>query len=74
MIVQALPNLICAEHVFIDSTHVIASENKRKFEKKVFQKETRAYQDVKIMGKSRFGQINMIKKKVKRSKKYNLTL
>jgi transposase len=38
-------NLISAEHVFIDSTHVKASANKRKFEKKVVRKETRAYQD-----------------------------
>lgn len=38
-------NLISAEHVFIDSTHVKASANKRKFEKKVVRKETRAYQE-----------------------------
>lgn len=37
--------LISAEHVFIDSTHVKASANKRKFEKKVVRKETRAYQE-----------------------------
>src|SRR5690606_35236262 len=37
-------NLISAEHVFVDSTHVKASANKRKFEKKVVRKETRAYQ------------------------------
>lgn len=38
-------NLTSPEHVFIDSTHVKASANKRKFEKKVVQKETRAYQE-----------------------------
>ncbi|MDQ0228886.1 IS1182 family transposase [Metabacillus malikii] len=38
-------NLISAEHVFIDSTHVKASANKHKFEKKVVRKETRAYQE-----------------------------
>jgi transposase len=37
--------LISAEHIFIDSTHVKASANKRKFEKKVVRKETRAYQE-----------------------------
>lgn len=36
--------LISPEHVFVDSTHVKASANKRKFEKKVVRKETRAYQ------------------------------
>ncbi|WP_163103547.1 IS1182 family transposase [Peribacillus alkalitolerans] len=36
--------LVSGEHVFIDSTHVKASANKRKFEKKVVRKETRAYQ------------------------------
>lgn len=36
--------LISSEHVFVDSTHVKASANKRKFEKKVVRKETRAYQ------------------------------
>lgn len=36
--------LISSEHVFIYSTHVKASANKRKFEKKVVRKETRAYQ------------------------------
>jgi transposase len=36
--------LVSSEHVFIDSTHVKASANKRKFEKKVVRKETRAYQ------------------------------
>ncbi len=37
--------LISPEHVFVDSTHVKASANKRKFEKKVVRKETRAYQE-----------------------------
>lgn len=37
--------LISSDHVFIDSTHVKASANKRKFEKKVVRKETKAYQD-----------------------------
>ena len=37
--------LISGEHVFIDSTHVKASANKRKFEKKVVRKETKAYQE-----------------------------
>jgi hypothetical protein len=37
--------LISAEHVFVDSTHVKASANKRQFEKKVVRKETRAYQE-----------------------------
>ncbi|MCK1981964.1 MULTISPECIES: IS1182 family transposase [Peribacillus] len=36
--------LISAEHVFVDSTHVKANANKRKFEKKIVRKETRAYQ------------------------------
>jgi transposase len=36
--------LISAEHVFIDSTHVKASANKRKFEKKIVRKESKAYQ------------------------------
>lgn len=36
--------LLSAEHVFIDSTHVKASANKRKFEKKMVRKETRAYE------------------------------
>lgn len=36
--------LLSAGHVFIDSTHVKASANKRKFEKKVVRKETRAYE------------------------------
>jgi transposase len=37
--------LISTEQVFIDSTHVKASANKRKFEKKVVRKETRSYQE-----------------------------
>ena len=37
--------LLSAEHVFVDSTHVKASANKRKFAKKVVRKETRAYQE-----------------------------
>ncbi|PLT35956.1 IS1182 family transposase [Bacillus sp. V5-8f] len=37
--------LISPEHVFVDSTHVKASANKHKFEKKVVRKETRAYQE-----------------------------
>lgn len=37
--------LISPEHIFIDSTHVKANANKRKFEKKVVRKETRAYQE-----------------------------
>jgi transposase len=37
-------NLVSGEHVFIDSTHVKANANKRKFEKKVVRKETKAYQ------------------------------
>lgn len=36
--------LLSADHVFIDSTHVKASANKRKFEKKTVRKETRAYE------------------------------
>ena len=36
--------LLSPDHVFIDSTHVKASANKRKFEKKVVRKETRAYE------------------------------
>ena len=37
-------DLLSADHVYIDSTHVKASANKRKFEKKVVRKETRAYE------------------------------
>ena len=36
--------LLSADHVFIDSTHVKACANKRKFEKKMVRKETRAYE------------------------------
>jgi transposase len=36
--------LVKGEHVFIDSTHVKASATKRKFEKKIVRKETKAYQ------------------------------
>jgi transposase len=36
--------LISSEHVFIDSTHVKASANKHKFEKKIVRKETKAYE------------------------------
>ncbi|MDQ0884364.1 hypothetical protein QFZ73_005375 [Peribacillus sp. V2I11] len=52
-----------------------ASANKRKFEKKIVRKETRAYQGrlqikiVKTMEKSLFHQINLIKKRPKRLKK-----
>ena len=42
--IAANKKLISAEHVFVDSTHVKASANKRKFEKKIVRKETRAYQ------------------------------
>jgi transposase len=35
--------LISSEHIFIDSTHVKASANKKKFEKKVVRKEAKAY-------------------------------
>lgn len=35
--------LISADHVFIDTTHVKASSNKHKFEKKMVEKETHAY-------------------------------
>src|SRR5690606_23321726 len=37
-------DLLSADHVFIDSTHVKASANKRKFEKKVVRKEASAYE------------------------------
>lgn len=37
--------LLHADHVFIDSTHVKASANKRKYDKKVVRKETRAYEE-----------------------------
>lgn len=37
--------LLSADHIFIDSTHVKASANKRKFDKKMVRKETRAYEE-----------------------------
>jgi len=37
--------LLHADHLFIDSTHVKASANKRKYDKKVVRKETRAYEE-----------------------------
>ena len=37
--------LLSADHIFIDSTHVKASANKRKFNKKMVRKETRAYEE-----------------------------
>ena len=37
--------MLHAEHLFIDSTHVKASLNKRKYDKKVVRKETRAYEE-----------------------------
>lgn len=37
--------LLSSEHVFVDSTHVKASANKRKFTKKVVRKEVRAYEE-----------------------------
>lgn len=40
----AAKKLISSDHVFIDSTHVKASANKHKFEKKVVRKETKAYE------------------------------
>jgi transposase len=78
LMTAANKKLISAEHVFVDSTHVKASANKRKFEKKIVRKETRAYQGrlqeesikiVKTMEKSLFHQINLIKKRPKRLKK-----
>ena len=36
--------LLSADHVFIDFTHVKACANKRKFEKKIVRKKTRAYE------------------------------
>ena len=36
--------LISSDHIFIDSTHVKASANKHKFEKKVVRKESKAYE------------------------------
>ena len=38
-------DLLSAEHIFVDSTHVKASANKRKFNKKMVRKETRAYEE-----------------------------
>lgn len=35
--------LLSADHVFVDSTHVKASANKLKYDKKVVRKESRAY-------------------------------
>lgn len=70
--------LISAEHVFIDSTHVKASANKRKFEKKVVRKETRAYQerlqeeinqDREDHGKSLSHRISLIRKNRRELKK-----
>jgi transposase len=37
--------LLSADHVFVDSTHVKASANKRKYDKKVARKEARAYEE-----------------------------
>ncbi len=37
--------MLHADHLFIDSTHVKASVNKRKYDKKVVRKETRAYEE-----------------------------
>ncbi|HLO13016.1 MAG TPA: IS1182 family transposase, partial [Pseudoneobacillus sp.] len=37
--------LLSADHVFVDSTHVKASANKRKYDKKVVRKEARAYEE-----------------------------
>lgn len=37
--------LLSADHIFLDSTHVKASANKRKYDKKVVRKETRAYEE-----------------------------
>ena len=69
--------LISAEHVFVDSTHVKASANKRKFAMKVVCKETRAYQErlQEEINQDRenhgnlFHQIDFIRKKPKRLKK-----
>lgn len=36
--------LLSEDHIFIDSTHVKASANKRKYDKKLVRKETRAYE------------------------------
>ncbi len=37
--------ILHADHIFIDSTHVKASANKRKYNKKVVRKESRAYEE-----------------------------
>jgi transposase len=37
--------LLSPDHVFVDSTHVKASANKRKYDKKVVRKEARAYEE-----------------------------
>lgn len=37
--------LLSSDHVFVDSTHVKASANKRKFNKKIVRKETKAYEE-----------------------------
>jgi IS5 family transposase len=37
--------MLSADHVFVDSTHVKASANKRKYDKKVVRKEARAYEE-----------------------------
>jgi transposase len=37
--------LLSADHIFVDSTHVKASANKRKYDKKVVRKEARAYEE-----------------------------
>ncbi|WP_059171254.1 IS1182 family transposase [Bacillus sp. FJAT-27445] len=37
--------LLSPEHVFVDSTHVKANANKRKYGKKLVRKETRAYEE-----------------------------
>jgi hypothetical protein len=44
LMTAANKKLISAEHVFVDSTHVKAIANKRKFKKKIVRKETRVYQ------------------------------
>jgi transposase len=37
--------LLSVDHLFVDSTHVKASANKRKYDKKVVRKEARAYEE-----------------------------
>ena len=44
LMTAAYRRLISAEHIFVDSTHVKAIANIRRFEKKIVRKETRAYQ------------------------------